>query len=103
MKHCSKCIHYWVCDKHCDAVRYNGGGCDSCELGVCGAGVCDHYEEAVHKIVHCKNCKHYCHKVDHGMVCRHPKMDYDVECCDQWVEVSPDDFCSYGERKEDAE
>ena len=51
-------------------------------------------------VVRCKDCKHYHHDKHHGTICRHPELDYDVECYDHWINTKPDDFCSYGERKD---
>lgn len=50
--------------------------------------------------VRCKDCKHYCHDKRHGTICRHPALDFDIECYDHWIEMEPDGFCSYGERRE---
>lgn len=53
-------------------------------------------------VVRCKDCKYYTkHRRLEGMRCNHPALDYDVECYDQWVNVDPDDFCSYGEREDE--
>jgi len=46
-----------------------------------------------------KDCKYY-NEQKHR--CDHPCQDWDVECYDQWLEMEPDDFCSYGERRSDA-
>lgn len=62
-------------------------------------------EKDLVEVVRCKDCKYY--DTDGGWVmregckrCYHPQQEWDVECYDQWVETRPDDFCSYGERKE---
>lgn len=47
------------------------------------------YNDAMAKIVHCKECKHLYDEAD----------DY---CCTSHkglVKITPDSFCSYGERK----
>ena len=58
------------------------------------------------EIVRCKDCKHYKDapwyaKPEIGTkICRSPNLDYDTECGDLWMWMNPDDFCSYGERRE---
>ena len=52
------------------------------------------------EVVRCKDCKHYCQDKINGVICRHPELDYDIECYDHWINTNPDDFCSYGERKD---
>jgi hypothetical protein len=57
-------------------------------------------------VVRCRECVHYKHKDamtpgDNRMRCDHPCLDYDIECYDQWLDVEPDDYCKYGERKMD--
>lgn len=47
-------------------------------------------EISVEPVVFCKNCKHYVHS--EVCYCRNKKGLTDI--------VKPDDFCSYGERKE---
>lgn len=58
------------------------------------------------EVVRCRECVHYKHKDamtpgDNRMRCDHPCLDYDIECYDQWLDVEPDDYCKYGERKMD--
>lgn len=50
------------------------------------------------EVVYCKDCKHY--NKDNKW-CDHPQMDYYEECDGQWLEVKPNDYCSYGERTAD--
>lgn len=48
-------------------------------------------------VVRCKDCKHYQ---------QNPYSDEDDTWCmlwADWIPTEPDDFCSYGERKEGAE
>lgn len=57
------------------------------------------------EVVRCKDCKYYTAHYygsygDYGR-CDHPQQEYDIECFDMWVSTNPDDFCSYGERRED--
>ena len=52
------------------------------------------------EVVRCKDCMYYDAKRHR---CDHPNLNYDVECYDQWIDTEPDDFCSYGERREDNE
>lgn len=53
--------------------------------------------------VRCWECVYYSKTTVVGldMRCNHPQLDYDVECYDHWLETGPNDFCSYGERKEE--
>ena len=51
------------------------------------------------QVVRCKDCIHY--KTQRKSAHRHVTTPY---CCrGTTVKVSPDDFCSYGERKDNAE
>ena len=52
------------------------------------------------EVVRCKDCKNYCHDERYGTICIHPELDFDIECYAHWVATQPDDFCSYGERKD---
>lgn len=49
------------------------------------------------EVVRCRDCKFY---TEQKKRCDHPCQDWDVECFDQWLEMEPNDFCSYGERRE---
>lgn len=49
--------------------------------------------------VRCGECVYY--SETKARRCDHPQLEYDIECYDQWVETSPNDFCSYAERKEE--
>lgn len=51
------------------------------------------------EVVRCRDCKYYCQDEIYGEMCRHPKLDFEIECYDNWINTKPDDFCSYGERK----
>ena len=53
----------------------------------------------VEKIIRCKDCKHYTKTYDGDYCCRlhTDKVGY----CDFSVDMKPDDFCSYGEKKEE--
>ena len=63
------------------------------------AGYRDGKADAMAEVVRCKDCKNYCHDKRYGTICNHPALDYDVECYAHWVATKPDDFCSYGERR----
>ena len=52
------------------------------------------------EVVRCKDCKYYCQDEIYGEMCRHPELDFEIECYDHWINTKPDDFCSYGERKD---
>ena len=45
----------------------------------------------------CLICKNY--EADKKR-CNHPKINWDVECYDCWIETSPCDFCSYFKPRE---
>ena len=75
---------------------------DLCEK--CGhRAVCrfrEHYEEClqfIEDVVRCRDCKHY--KPQFQGAHRNCKTPYCMRCTA--VKVSPDDFCSYGERREE--
>lgn len=63
-------------------------------------GYADGKADAMAEMVRCMDCVHYEHHKRYGTICRHPEMDFDIECYDQWINTKPDDFCSYGERKD---
>ena len=48
------------------------------------------------EVVRCKDCKHY---KERKKRCDHPCLDWELECYDLWLSVEPDDYCSYGERR----
>lgn len=57
-------------------------------------------------VVRCRECVHYKPKDamtpgDNRMRCNHPCLDYDIECYDLWLDVEPNDYCKYGEKKID--
>lgn len=71
--------------------------CDKCECALC------RLSGYVARVTRCKDCKHY-RNYPNGLCYLHtePKTNargYSGEA----VCVEPDDFCSYGERKEGAE
>lgn len=84
------------CWEHCHNIN-----CENCEYRsadeYCKMLICISYQYAkrlidhcVKPVVFCKNCKHYVHS--EVCYCRNKKGLTDI--------VKPDDFCSYGERKE---
>jgi Zn finger protein HypA/HybF involved in hydrogenase expression len=48
-------------------------------------------------IVRCKDCKYYTAEKKR---CDHQCLCWEVECYDLWLGTEPNDFCSYGERRE---
>ena len=50
------------------------------------------------EVVRCKDCESF---DPIKKRCDHPHLDFDVECYDHWINVKPEDFCSYGERRTD--
>lgn len=52
------------------------------------------------EVVRCKDCKHYQYNKAYGTICNHPELEFDVECYAHWLNTKPDDFCSYGERRD---
>lgn len=67
-------------------------------------GVLEDVEPAdVVQVVRCKDCKHVHCRIYHGWqepiyTCTHLRSRWNA---DNDLEVNPDNFCSYGERKED--
>lgn len=92
-------------DRYClpckEAGRdHNGCNCRACWVDdMCGE-VIDAPAADVAPVVRCKDCKYYCQEKINGVICRHPALDFDTECFDHWINTNPDDFCSYGDRKE---
>ena len=101
-----------------------GVRCDACKLQDYlpdAINACDNSENCLHRVtleeakkkllssdvvevVRCKDCKYYTEHYqdtygEYGR-CDHPQQNYEIECFDMWVETDPDDYCSYGERKE---
>lgn len=62
-------------------------------------GYRDGKADAMESLVRCKDCEHY---EEQEMRCDHPEQ-YAEYCSDCFLCVSQDDFCSYGERRTDAE
>ena len=48
------------------------------------------------EVVRCEDCKHY---TDIESRCDHPMQGAEW-CYDCWIAMGPNDFCSYGERKD---
>ena len=49
------------------------------------------------EVVRCKDCKYYENQDSYR--CDHPEM-YGEDCYGFWMETNPDDFCSYGEKRQ---
>lgn len=85
----------WVVNHYCETDN-------EYELGVTIDVYGSTREQAVERwnkrggAVQCKDCKHY---IPESQRCNHPKLDYDVECYDHWINTCPGDSCSYGERR----
>ena len=85
--------------EHCD-------GCNAIALGQCDHDVCGAAQlimeapavDAVH-VVRCKDCKHWKQIRDDRGLCKHETFTMDDDVIDPITE--PDDFCSYGDRRED--
>ena len=75
MGKCEACVHYGVCVKLRKPALY----------GIKKEVGCDTHLE----VVRCKDCKHY--TSSSGCIGIMPGYGFDVK---------PDDFCSYGERRE---
>ena len=82
MATCKDCLHVEVCEKHGTTVDFNVDD-----------GVCLYFEK---RFVLCKDCKHY--------KPQRTSAHWDnvtLYCCRVVVvKVGQDDFCSYGERKD---
>lgn len=48
-------------------------------------------------IIHCKDCE-YLKQEDGIYKCRRD-VDWEIECYDCWLNVKPNDFCPYGEKR----
>ena len=59
-------------------------------------GYADGKRDAMADLVRCKDCKYY---DERDMRCDHPSQGCEY-CSDCWLGMKPDDFCSYGERRE---
>ena len=75
---------------------YNGVRCRACGTGDAIDIIEDAPAADVAPVVHCKSCVRY----DMG-VCLKIYSDGNVHT-EAWQERKPDDFCSYGERRDDA-
>ena len=83
---CKECIHFPVCEPHTDSNESypEVGGCPAFKN-----------KDAFVEVVRCKDCKHFVQS-----------EPYDPCECMKWTVkwgvayVNPDDFCSYGERRE---
>lgn len=64
---------------------------DNNDVQWCLSELSDILEADIEAVTRCKDCKHY----DRGE-CYHPRHENHLQSISQ----SPDDFCSYGERKE---
>ena len=76
---------------------YNGVRCRACGTGDVIDMIEDTTAADVAPVVRCKDCKDY----DMG-VCLKIYSDGNVHP-EAWQSRKPDDFCSYGERKDDAD
>ena len=76
---------------------YNGVKCRACGTGDAIDVIEDAPVADVAPVVHCKGCKHY----DMG-VCLKIYSDGNAHP-EAWQSRKPEDFCSYGERKDDAD
>ena len=93
MATCKDCLHIDVCAHRYEKL-YKGAKVE--DLNHCCTKIKDRNKYA--EVVRCKDCKYY---TEQKKRCDHPCQDWDVECYDQWLEMKPDDFCSYGERRTD--
>lgn len=105
MASCKDCIHYCRCKDTVADENWNEDVAQIIKDMYSPIGCVDFKNKAdVVEVVRCKDCKHY---EANGFVyeegcgrCDHPRQQWEVECYDQWVETRPNDFCSYGERRE---
>lgn len=88
MKKCGDCIHADIC-------KQVNGGWFSCENIAYCRGFKDRSKYV--EVVRCKDCKHY-----HPMK-PYPSYNGSVNyCCRSgYIKVSDNDFCSYGEKREE--
>jgi hypothetical protein len=67
------------------------------DRGQYNAGYMDGQADAMADLVRCKDCKYYTAEKKR---CDHQCLCWEVECYDLWLGTEPNDFCSYGERKD---
>lgn len=82
MVSCNRCDHFMVC-------QYDRNNVDKCSYFKSHANCVE--------VVRCKDCKHY---KENDKRCDHPCLFFELECYDHWIDMGPNDFCSYGERRE---
>ena len=84
MAKCNSCVHFDVCQKYNATVDFDVDD-----------GVCLHYEK---QVVRCKDCKHW--------KCWRSSEEGTGDCLldEDYAKLATQhyDFCSYGERKENA-
>ena len=90
---CGDCIHADICK------QLNGGWFSRENIAYCKA-----FKDRTNvvEVVRCKDCKHNVANKEHDPL---DITDYTDIVCDYWMNDGnlPDDFCSYGERKDDGE
>ena len=87
-KTCYYCFHHDVCENRNCWIDPNDSSKHT---------ICDHFKHVadVVEVVRCKDCEHYKPQPKY----KNSETKY---CCrSAYVRVNADDFCSYGERKEE--
>lgn len=64
-----------------------------------GVGLGEVKDPDVVKVVRCKDCKYYAQTEELGGYCKCHSGELPFD----WYSCGPDDFCSYGERKDERE
>ena len=86
---------------YCDGCdNYGGVKCRACWVDDAMCLIDDATTVDAVEVVRCKDCKYYFQDEIYGEICRHPELDFEIECYDHWINTKPEDFCSYGERKD---
>lgn len=87
MATCNECLYQPICNTY---ASFGITDLPASDIAPC---VLFKSKANVAEVVRCKDCKH---RVENSKMCSHPKAI-------GWDAIEPDDndFCSYGERKED--
>ena len=89
---CKECVHFDICDSWYKDIEAQG-----LVVGEMSQQICEDFKNKADfiEVVRCKDCKYYeIHK---------PYVTLNCERDGKLIPMKPDDFCSYGERKEENE
>ena len=84
-------------DDDCDEIRFGVDGKVFVDFKAVQRAIDEAPTVDAVEVCRCKDCKHYKARYER---CDHPKQEWIYCVADLWLEMKPDDFCSYGERRE---